>query len=225
MRGKEYNMKKLILTLFIVFLFTQTCGAEMIKLPQPKYDSKFSVEKTLLERRSVRNYKDEALTLAEVSQLLWAAQGITDKAGGLRTAPSAGALYPLETYLVAGKVTGLSSCLYKYKPRGHELEKIADGDKRAELSKAALGQSSVKEAPVVIAISAVYTRITGKYGERGIRYTDMEAGHAGENVALQAVALDLGTVMVGAFNDDNVKKVLNLPAEEKPLYLIPVGRK
>lgn len=196
-----------------------------MKLPQPKYDSKFSIEKTLLERRSVRNYKDEPLTLAEVSQLLWAAQGITEKSKGLRTAPSAGALYPLETYLVAGKVTGLPAGLYKYIPRGHELEKIADGDKRAELSKAALGQSSVSQAPVVIAISAVYERITGKYSQRGIRYTDMEAGHVGENVALQAVALNLGTVMVGAFNDDNVKKVLNLPAEEKPLYLIPVGRK
>lgn len=218
-------MRKLIPILFIALVFTQTCGAEMIKLPQPKYDSNFSIEKTLLERRSIRNYKDEALTLAEVSQLLWAAQGITDKANGLRTAPSAGALYPLETYLVAGKVTGLPTGLYKYKPRGHELEKIADGDKRVELSKAALGQSFVREAPVVIAISAVYERITGKYGQRGVRYTDMEAGHVGENVALQAVALNLGTVMVGAFNDDNVNKVLGLPAEEKSLYLIPVGRK
>jgi SagB-type dehydrogenase family enzyme len=218
-------MKKLILILSIVFIFTQPCGAETVKLPQPKYDSKFSIEKTLLERRSVRNYKDEPLTLAEVSQLLWAAQGITDKANGLRTAPSAGALYPLETYLVAGKVTGLPAGLYKYKPRGHELEKIADGDKRTELSKAALGQSSVSQAPVVIAISVVYERITGKYGQRGIRYADMETGHVGENVALQAVALGLGTVMVGAFNDDSVKKVLALPTEEKPLYLIPVGRK
>ncbi|MFH0772647.1 MAG: SagB/ThcOx family dehydrogenase [Candidatus Omnitrophota bacterium] len=218
-------MKKLILILSVVFIFAQPCGARTLKLPQPKYDSKFSIEKTLLERRSVRDYKDEALTLAEVSQLLWAAQGITDKANGLRTAPSAGALYPLEIYLVSGKVTGLPAGLYKYKPRGHELEKIADGDKRAGLSKAAYGQSSVSQASVVIAISAVYERITGKYGQRGIRYTDMEAGHAGENVALQAIALNLGTVMVGAFNDDDVKKVLALPAEENPLYLIPVGRK
>jgi SagB-type dehydrogenase family enzyme len=217
-------MRFILLAVFVM-MSSVASGAEMIKLPQPKYDSQFSIEKTLLERRSVRNYKDEALTLAEVSQLLWAAQGITDKANGLRTAPSAGALYPLETYLVAGKVTGLPSGLYKYKPRGHELEKIADGDKRAELSKAALGQSSVKEAPVVIALSAVYARITGKYGDRGIRYTDMETGHVGENVALQAVALGLGTVMVGAFNDDAVKKVLGLPAEEEPLYLIPVGKK
>lgn len=216
---------KTIIFLLSLLVFIEPCGAETMKLPQPKYDSKFSIEKTLLERRSVRNYKDEPLTLAEVSQLLWAAQGITEKSKGLRTAPSAGALYPLETYLVAGKVTGLPAGLYKYIPRGHELEKIADGDKRAELSKAALGQSSVSQAPVVIAISAVYERITGKYSQRGIRYTDMEAGHVGENVALQAVALNLGTVMVGAFNDDNVKKVLNLPAEEKPLYLIPVGRK
>lgn len=196
----------------------------MVKLPQPKYDGKVSIEKAILGRRSIRNYNDEALTLVEVSQFLWASQGITDKADGLRTAPSAGALYPLEVYLVAGKVTGLPSGLYKYRPRGHELEKIADGDKRAELSKASFGQPSLIEASVVIGICGVYERITGRYGQRGIRYTDMEAGHVGENVALQAVALNCGTVMVGAFNDKGVKKVLALPAEEKPLYLIPVGK-
>lgn len=217
-------MRFILLALFVM-MCSEASGAEMLKLPQPKYDSNFSIEKTLLERRSVRSYKNEPLTLAGVSQLLWAAQGITEKTKGLRTAPSAGALYPLETYLVVGNVTGLPVGLYKYNPRGHELEKIADGDKRAELSKAALGQSSVSQAPIVIAISAVYERITGKYGQRGIRYTDMEAGHVGENVALQAVALGLSTVMVGAFDDDSVKNVLGLPAAERPLYLIPIGKK
>lgn len=200
-------------------------GAEMIRLPQPKYDSNFSIERTLLQRRSIRLYEAKPFTLAEVSQLLWAAQGITDKSRGLRTAPSAGALYPIETYLVAGNVTGLPAGIYKYQPKDHALIKLADGDKRAELKAAAHGQDSVGEAAIVIALSAVYERITKRYGDRGIRYTDMEAGHIGENVSLQAVSLGLGTVMVGAFNDDSVKKVLNLPAEEKPLYLIPVGRK
>lgn len=200
-------------------------GAEMIKLPQPKYDSNFSIERTLLQRRSIRLYEEGPLTLAEVSQLLWAAQGITEKSKGLRTAPSAGALYPLETYLVAGNVTGLPAGIYKYQPKEHGLIKLADGDKRAELRKAAHGQDSVSEAAVVIALSAVYERITKRYGDRGVRYTDMEAGHVGENVSLQAVALGLGTVMVGAFDDDAVKQVLGLPKDEKPLYLFPVGKK
>ena len=197
----------------------------MIKLPQPKYDSNFSIERTLLERRSIRLYEEGPFTLAEVSQLLWAAQGVTEKSRGLRTAPSAGALYPLETYLVAGNVTGLPAGIYKYQPKEHGLIKLADGDKRAELRKASHGQDSVGAAAVVIALSAVYERITKKYGERGIRYTDMEAGHAGENVSLQAISLGLGTVMVGAFDDDSVKKVLGLPEGEEPLYLIPLGKR
>ena len=219
---------RFILLALSVMMCSEATGAGMIKLPQPRYDSKFSVEKTLLERRSVRSYKNEPLTLAEASQLLWAAQGVTEKAKGLRTAPSAGALYPLETYLVAGNVTGLPAGIYKYQPKEHALIKLADGedgDKRRELSNAALGQPSVRQAAVVMALSAVYERITGKYGERGIRYADMEAGHVGENVALQAVAIDLRTVMVGAFSDEDVKKVLGLPAGERPLYLIPIGKK
>lgn len=216
---------RFILALLFVMMSSEVTVAEMINLPQPELDSKFSIEKAIQQRRSVRSYEKSPLSMKEISQLLWAAQGISDRAKGLRTAPSAGALYPLEVYLVSGNVTGLSPGIYRYKPHGHEIEKIADGDKRAELSKAALSQSSVREAAAVIAISAVYERITGKYGQRGIRYTDMEAGHAGENVSLQAVALKLGTVMVGAFSDEDVKKVLGLPAEEKPLYLIPVGRR
>ena len=197
---------------------------EKIKLPEPRQDPTISVEKALKERRSVRHYRKEPLTISEISQLLWAAQGIT-ASGGLRTAPSAGALYPLEVYIIVGNVTNMKSGIYKYIPESHELVKVIEGDKRSELSNAALHQSPIKEAPAVIVISAVYKRTTGKYGERGIRYVHMEAGHAAQNICLQAVSLNLGTVVIGAFKDEMVKKALNLGDKEEPLSIIPVGRK
>jgi SagB-type dehydrogenase family enzyme len=158
---------------------------EKIKLPKPRQDSTISVEKALKERRSVRDYKNESLTISEISQLLWSAQGIT-ASGGLRTAPSAGALYPLEVYIIVGNVTNMKSGIYKYIPESHELVKVIAGDKRSELSNAALHQSPIKDAPAVIVISAVYERTTGKYGERGVRYVHMEVGHAAQNILLQA---------------------------------------
>lgn len=197
---------------------------EVINLPEPQYDSDVSIEQSFLNRRSIRSYTGEPLTLREVSQLLWAAQGITDPRG-FRTAPSAGALYPLEVYLVAGDVEDLTSGVYRYEPDGHQLVKIIDGDKRAELADAALAQPCVKEGAISIVFAAVYERTTVKYGERGIRYVHMEAGHAGQNLCLQATAMGLGVVTVGAFHDEQVSKLLNLPQDEKPLYIIPVGRK
>ena len=197
---------------------------EVINLPEPQYDSDVSIEQSFLNRRSIRSYTGEPLTLREVSQLLWAAQGITDPRG-FRTAPSAGALYPLEVYLVAGDVEDLTSGVYRYEPDGHQLARIIDGDKRAELADAALAQPCVKEGAISIVFAAVYERTTVKYGERGIRYVHMEAGHAGQNLCLQATAMGLGVVTVGAFHDEQVSKLLNLPQDEKPLYIIPVGRK
>jgi SagB-type dehydrogenase family enzyme len=197
--------------------------SEKIKLPATKYDSKTSVEKALLERRSIRDFTNEPLTLPEISQILWAAQGIT-ASGGFRTAPSAGALYPLELYVAAGNVSNLQSGIYKYIPQSHELLRIVKGDRRTELCKAALGQSAIKDAPAIIVLSAVYERTTGKYGERGIRYVHIEIGHAAQNVYLQAVSLNLGTVVIGAFDDDRVKKVMNMEDKERPLYLMPVGK-
>ncbi len=197
---------------------------DSVKLPEPIYDSKTSVEKALQKRRSLRQYKNLPITLQDLSQLLWAAQGISGT-GGRRTAPSAGALYPLEVYVVAGNVTGLSIGIYSYDPLKHELSRVLDSDKRVELSKAALGQSSINRAAAVLVFSAVYERVTVKYGERGIRYVHMEAGHAAENVFLQAVSLDLGTVVIGAFHDEEVRAVLHLPLQVQPLYLMPVGKK
>ncbi|MBT9149799.1 MAG: SagB/ThcOx family dehydrogenase [Dehalococcoidia bacterium] len=197
--------------------------ADVIKLPEPRHDGDVSVEATLLKRRSVRDYTGEALTLQEVSQLLWAAQGITDPRG-LRTAPSAGATYPLEILLVVGDITNLPQGVYRYKPHEHKLVKVLEGDLRAKLAHAALGQTWVREGAINIIITAIYERTTRRYGDRGIRYVHMEVGHVGQNIHLQAVALNLGTVVVGAFRDDQVKKILNLPPDEHPLYIMPVGR-
>jgi len=199
-------------------------SSEGIKLPEPEYTGEVSLERTLRERRSVRQYKEEPLRLEEISQLLWAAQGITDPRG-FRTAPSAGALYPLEVYLVAGNVSGLAAGSYKYRPQGHALVKVAGGDRRVELSEAALGQDPVEKGAAVIVICAVYERTAVKYGKRAERYAQIEVGCASQNIYLQAVSLNLGTVFVGAFDDDRLKKVVNLRDDERPLCIMPVGRK
>ena len=196
---------------------------ETIKLPGPLQDSKTSIEKAILKRRSVRSFKASPLTLAEVSQLLWAAQGITSPRG-LRTAPSAGALYPLEIYIVAGKVDDLPDGVYHYRPNQHELVRVIKGDKRTELCAAALGQTSVRNAAAVLVFAAVYERTTVKYGDRGLRYVHIEIGHSAQNVFLQAVPLNLGTVVIGAFSDEEVKKVLKMSDTEQPLYIMPVGK-
>jgi len=203
----------------------ETVSAEgsTISLPSPRIESQTSVEAALLARRSVRTYRDDPLTLPEAGQLLWAAQGITDP-NGFRTAPSAGALYPLELYLVVKSVDRLSPGIYHYLPTDHQLRLLSAGEVSDQLSDAALRQSAVKNAPAVIVLSAVPERTTARYGERGMQYVFMEAGHAAQNVCLQAVALDLGTVTIGAFDEDEVRTILNLPEHEIPLYLLPVGR-
>jgi len=200
-----------------------TEAAATFSLPPPRLDSTYSLERSLQERRSIRAFSPSPLTLPEVSQLLWAAQGITG-AGGLRTAPSAGALYPLEVYLVVGQMQGLAAGVYHYRPDGHRLIPWLPADKRAELAAAAFGQSWLRHSAVIIVFTAVDTRTTRKYGDRGIRYIALEAGHAGQNVLLQATALGLGAAVVGAFDDPWVDRLLNLPSQEHTLYLLPVGR-
>jgi SagB-type dehydrogenase family enzyme len=199
-------------------------SSDPIALPEPAESGERSLEQVLQQRRSEREYKDDALELTLVGQLLWAAQGITH-GFGMRTAPSAGALYPLELYVVAGNVNGLAPGLYHYHPRGHKLTAVRQGDMRSALSRAALGQSWVKEAAAVVVFTAQYERTTVKYGQRGVRYVHIEVGHAAQNLFLQAMALDLGTVVVGAFEDEAVADVLQLPEEFKPLLLMPVGEK
>lgn len=196
----------------------------LIILPQPSKESNVSIEQALLNRRSVREYKDEALKPGEISQILWAVQGITAPDWGGRSAPSAGALYPLETYLVVRKAESLESGVYHYIPEGHKIKRILEKDISNDLAEAGLGQMFIKQAAINIIITAVFSRTTSKYGERGNQYVYMEAGHASQNIYLQVESLGLGTVTVGAFNDEGVKNVLNLPENETPLYIMPVGK-
>jgi len=194
-----------------------------IALPPPKLKGDISVEEAIRLRRSIRDYQDKSLSLEQVSQLLWAGQGITE--GFKRAAPSAGATYPLTLYLVVGEnsVPELSSGIYEYIPETHSLVLIKNGDLRKRVASACLGQSFIEEAPISIVIAADYERTTVRYGERGERYVHMEAGHVGENIYLQAVALGLGTVVVGAFLDTDLKQCLSLPEEQVPLYVMPIG--
>ena len=200
-----------------------TGSGEEIALPQPQYESDISIEEALRQRRSIRDYAEEPLTLEEVGQLLWAAQGVTDERG-YRTAPSAGALYPLELYLVVGDVETLSPGVYHYDPYNHTLQPVADGDRRQALTKEALGQAYIRRGAIDIVFTAIYERTTDKYGHRGRQYVHMEAGHAAQNVYLQCVSLDLGAVVIGAFQDKGVQDVLELPEERIPLYIMPVGK-
>jgi len=195
-----------------------------IILPHPQTKSPTSVEEAILKRRSVREYKDEPLSLGEVSQLLWAAQGITDFEKGFRTIPSAGALYPLEIY-VTGRIQGAAEGVYQYYPQNHSIVKIRDKDLREELSEAAYSQKCVSQAPLNIIFTGVYERMAAKYGEeKAPRYTHLEAGHAAQNVYLQAQSLGLGTVTIGGFDIEKVAEALNLPDGEDPLYIMPVGK-
>lgn len=190
-----------------------------IILPKPKEKGLTSIEETLNKRRSVRDYKRGSLSLEQVSQLLWAASGRNIYR---RTAPSAGATYPLETYLVAGDVEGLEPGVYHYSSSRHSLEMTKEQDIRKKLSQSALGQTMIGEAQASIIIAAEYDRTTGHYGQRGLRYVHMEVGHVGQNVSLQAISLNLGSVMIGAFRDKEIQEVLGI--KEEPLYIIPVGK-
>lgn len=194
-----------------------------IVLPAPHVTGDMSVEEALKKRRSVRDFQDTPLTLDQISQLLWAGQGITE--GFKRSAPSAGATYPLTLYVVVGDpgVEGLGAGIYEYVPTSNVLRLIKEGDYRDRLAVACLTQLFIEDAPVSIVIVAKYEKTTARYGERGIRYVHMEAGHVGENIYLQAEGLALGTVAVGAFIDQDVQQVLSIPEELTPLYVMPVG--
>ncbi len=207
-----------------------------ISLPTPDLKGDISVEKTLEDRRSVRAFSQKSLALSDIGQILWAAQGITEKVeqppaqwkgdewmGGKRTAPSAGALYPMEIYLIVSQVEGLDEGVYWYHPGNHELRKVVSGEIRKKLSSAALEQSCIQEAPASIVMTGVYERTANKYGDRSQRYVHIETGAIAQNIYLQAEPLELGTVFVGAFQDEEVSKLLNLPQKESPLGIMPIG--
>lgn len=206
-----------------VCIVTLSSQNRRIQLPSPRTAGTVSVEEALTKRRSIRSYNNDPLTLEEVSQLIWAAQGITEKGWGGRTAPSAGATYPLEVYIVVNRVRGLDPGIYHYVPGEHVLELLKTGNLGREISAASLGQEMVEKAAINIVIAAVFERTTARYGDRGRRYVYMEVGHVGQNLYLQAEALGLGTVAVGAFYDNRVKTLLGL--DEDVLYIMPVGRK
>ena len=189
---------------------------KVIQLPKPQLRGGMSIEETLAKRESVRHFTSEELTLSEISQVLWASQGITRNWGG-RTAPSAGALYPLELYLA------LKEGLFHYVPRNHQLSRLSDQNLIGDLASAALDQQCIRESPAVVIITGVFERIERKYGKRGERYVKVEAGHAAQNILLQSVSLGLGAVPVGAFYDNRIQKLLNIPENHEPLYLIPLG--
>lgn len=187
-----------------------------IALPACRLEGEMSLEEAIADRRSAREFTEEPLSLEEISQLLWAAQGITDP-HGLRAAPSAGALYPLELYVA------VAQGVYHYLPKGHALQVLSEEDLRHDLWEAGLRQAALQEAPAIFVVTACYERTEAKYGERAERYVKLEAGHAAQNLLLQAVALELGAVPIGAFYDDQVQAGLTLPLDHQPLYLIPVG--
>jgi SagB-type dehydrogenase family enzyme len=196
---------------------------EDVTLPAPDAVSSVSVEQGFARRRSVRAFDDAPITLKQLSQLLWAAQGISHP-DGFRTAPSAGALSPLELYVLAGDVTGLAQGVYKYQAAAHKLIRTGSGDLRADAARAALGQSWIADSRAIMVIAAVFRRTTAKYGKRGERYVHMEAGHAAQNVYLQATALDLGTTVIGAFDDERLHALVRMAMDEAPLSLLPLGR-
>lgn len=197
--------------------------SESIALPEPEIKGDMSLEAAIYSRISRREFADEALGEKEFSQLLWASQGVgvDGVTGASRTAPSAGATHPFNIYVIAGDIENMPAGVYRYNYESHDLTRIKENDYREEIASAALSQGFIAEAPAIIVLVADYSRTTGRYGERGEKYVHMEAGHIAQNIHLQAETLNMGTVVVGAFNDDKVKQIIQ--TEHAPLIIMPVG--
>jgi len=197
-----------------------------IPLPPPSWKGMVSLEEAIARRRSVRDFAPEPISQSQLSQILWAAQGLSNAGGRYRTVPSAGATYPLAIFVACGGngVDGIGDGIYRYNVESHSLTLQYKGDVRLELAQASLEQDFICIAPVDIIICAVYSQTLSGYGGRGERYVHVEVGHAGQNIYLQATALGLATVAVGAFYDEQVQEVLRLDKQYKPLYIMPLGR-
>jgi SagB-type dehydrogenase family enzyme len=215
-----------VLLISMVMYPGQSEAQALIKLPAPALQGTIAVEQALKSRRTIRRFANKPLTQGQLSQLLWAAYGVTDPRG-LRSAPSAGALYPLDIYVVIGdrQVSGLASGVYHYLPEKQALEPGRAGDLRNAVARASIYQNWMAEAPVMILITGEYRRCQVKYGQRGVMYTHMESGHAGQSIFLQAEALGLGAGIVGAFENADISRVLGLPPAHDPLLIMPVGYK
>jgi SagB-type dehydrogenase family enzyme len=197
-----------------------------VSLPDPQLTGNLSVEAAIQNRRSVRHYSNQSVTLGNVSQILWSAQGITDTPNQLRAAPSAGQVYPLEVYVIAGpNVSGLQEGVYQYESSNNTLEMLMNGDLRSDLSNIADGQPWVKQAPLDILITGNNQKMIDKYPNKDLstRFVDLEAGHAGENIYLQAESLGLVTVSLGSFDSNQLTQKFELPNNETPLYIFPIG--
>ncbi len=204
---------------------TYPAGAR-VALPAFTPDRPMMLDETLHRRRSVRAFRAKPLSLGQLGYLLWASTGIQRAERGyeFRTAPSAGALYPIETYIIANEVRDLEAGLYHYAIRDHQLERLRAGSLGRETTAAALGQDMCAMAPAVFAWTAIFARCTWKYGQRAYRYVYLDAGHIAENLALAAVSLGLGTCQIGALFDDEVNKLLDVDGvQESILYMSVVG--
>jgi len=217
---------RLVLVLIAVAAASMAVSADPsgpVSLPKAKTRGAVSVETALSQRRSFRNPTATPLSLAEVGQLCWAAQGVTDEKGH-RTAPSAHAAYPLQIYVLAGGVRDLPAGLYRYLPGSHALELVRPGDGRADFVRRGVGQAWVEKAPVVFVITGTIAKMSGM-GDRGPQFMAIEAGLAAQGFFLQAQALELGSTFVGGFRPAEAREALQLPAGEEVLGVLPVGHK
>lgn len=221
----------LIMMVSALLILTPVCSlvtkAMGILLPMPSHKGTVTVEEALKARRTKRSFKARSLTLKEFSQVLWAAYGVTAKVSGyhLKTSPSAGGLYPIDIYAVVGKdgVGTLAPGVYRFRPENHSIKCIKEGDLRAAVAKHSVHQMWMAKAPVMLVITGEYARCTIKYGQRGVMYTHIEAGHVGQNVFLQAEAIGLKAGIVGAFNNKQIIKTIGIPSSHNPLLIMPVG--
>lgn len=214
-----------LLTIFIMFLL-KNIYAETVQLPPPDYKGRMSLEEAIYKRQSIRSYSSKPISLNQLSQLLWATGGVTADGitGPTYAYPSAGGIYPLEIYVVVGTVNGIKPGIYRYNSPSHSLELKIQGDKRNLLSRACYYQKMMINAPITIILTARISATTSRYGQRGYQYIFLDAGHCAENICLQATALGLGTVPVGAFSESAVNKLLKLSKEYTTVYILPVGR-
>ena len=223
-------MKPLVLAISIGFVLLGSCRGvsqdQPIGLPEPALRG-LSLEEAIAARRSVRSYSEDSLSMAELSQILFAAQGVTARRGdyGLRSAPSAGGTYPIEVYALADRIEGLAPGIYHYEPEGHALELVKAGSHGKSLARVCLGQSMPEEAALSVVLTAVPERTTLRYGERGIRYVHMEAGHVSQNICLECASLGLGAVPIGAFDDGQLDRLIGIDGgQEISLYVNSIGR-